>query len=170
MFQEFMEQHQDTCVTIVRAPAVVGPQAGLCGFSVLLTPVMVRVIGCDPRWQFVHEDDIAELILTLLGRKQGGVFNAAGDGSLHYGEVIAAAGRPSIALPAGLLSVLVDVSWRLHLQRSSPVGGLEFTKHAIVISTEKLKSATGFRFRYSSREALQSYLDATKAASSRAPA
>jgi len=158
MFQDLMESHPDKYVTIVRTCAVIGPTAGVSGFNVLLTPVMIRVMGYDPPWQFVYEDELVELLLALISQKQRGVFNAGGDGFIHYRDIITAAGKPSIALPSGLLSMLMTVSWRLHLQSSSPVGGLEFIKHPIILSTEKLKRTTGFQFKWTSRDALLSFL------------
>ena len=55
---------------------------------------------------------------------------------------------------------LLALSWRLHLQSSSPVGGLEYIKYPIIISTEKLKQTLGFRFAHTSRDALHSFLRA----------
>ncbi len=159
MFQDFMERHPDICVVIVRSCAVTGPKGGGAGLTILFTPVMIRPIGYDPPWQFVHEDDLAELISTLLRQKQKGIFNVAGEGFLRYREMIKAVGKPSIALPAFLLSLLLTLSWQLHLQSRASVGGLEFIKYPIVVSTEKLRETTGFQFRYSSREALMSLLE-----------
>jgi UDP-glucose 4-epimerase len=159
MFQEYAEGHPEKCVTIVRSCTVVGP-TGSTGFNVLLMPVMVRVSGYDPPWQFVHEDDLLDLMLTLLTEEQGGVFNAAGEVGVPYSEIISTAGKLSVPLPAGVLSRLLALSWRLHLQSSSPVGGLEYIKYPIIISTEKLKQTLGFRFAHTSREALLSFLQA----------
>jgi len=162
MFQDFMAGYPDTCSIIIRTCAVTGPKGGGAGLTNLFTPVMIRPSGYDPPWQFVHEDDLAELVSTLLKQRQKGIFNAAGEGSLRYREIIAAIGKPSIALPAFLLSLLINLSWRLHLQSNSPAGGLEMIKYPIVVSTEKLKKTTGFQFHYSSREALMSLLDSKR--------
>jgi UDP-glucose 4-epimerase len=165
MFQDFMERHPDICVIIVRTCSVTGPQGGGAGLTILFTPVMIRAIGYNPPWQFIHEDDLTELISTLLKQRQKGIFNAGGEGFLRYREMIKAVGKPSIALPAFLLSLLLTLSWRLHLQSSSPVGGLEFLKYPIVVSTEKLRKTTGFQFRHSSREALMSLLETKRVTS-----
>jgi UDP-glucose 4-epimerase len=157
MFQGFAVLHPENCVAIVRSCTVVGP-SGSTGFNVLLKPVMIRVMGYDPPWQFVHEDELVDLSLTLLHLKQGGIFNAAGDGFVRYSDVIAAARKPSVALPSSMLSTLLSVSWKLRVQSSSPVGGLEYIKHPIVVSNERLKSTTGFKFNHDSRQALLSFL------------
>ena len=161
MFQDFMANHPDMCVTIVRTVAVTGPNIVSGGLTVLFTPVMVRPGGYDPTWQFIHEDDLVEVVTVLLKQKQKGVFNVAGEGGLRYTEMIKAVGKRSIALPAGLLSRFTRLSWQLHLQSRSP-GGVEILKYPIVVNTEKVRKATGFEFRYSGREAFMSFLDAMR--------
>jgi hypothetical protein len=55
---------------------------------------------------------------------------------------------------------LLALSWRLHLQSSSPVGGLEYIKRPTITSTQKLKQNPGFQSAHTSREALLSFLQA----------
>ncbi len=161
MFQDFMVKNSDTRVTIVRTVTVIGPHIVAGGLTVLFTPVMIRAGGYDPMWQFIHEDDLVELVTILFKKKLGGVFNVAGEGGLRYTEMIKAAGKRSIALPAGLLSRFTRLSWQLHLQSSSP-GGVEILKYPIVVNTEKVREATGFEFRYTGREAFTSFLETLK--------
>jgi len=160
MFQDFMKSDPDIRVTVVRACSILGPR-GIGSVSTgMFKSVMIRLIGYDPRFQFLHEEDLAEVITVLIEQGQPGVFNAGGDGSLAYREVIAATGKPCLALPAGPMSFLLSLSWRLRLQSESPPGGLEFIKYPIIMSTEKLRAATGFRFRYSTQQVLESFLEA----------
>ena len=161
MFQDFMELHGDKCVTILRCCTVVGPHCGLSGFTVLLTPVMVCVMGYNPPWQFVHETDLADLLPMMLMQEQRGIFNVGGEGFINYREIIAAAKKPAVVLPYSLLSTLVSLSWWLKVQSKSPIGGLEFIKHPIIVSTEKLERTIGFKFRHTSRDALMSFLSPT---------
>jgi UDP-glucose 4-epimerase len=160
MFQDLMERCPDLCVNIVRACSILGPE-GIGSVSTgMFQSVMIRLIGYDPLVQFLHEDDLAELIVTLIRSKKRGVFNAGGEGALRYREVIAATGRPCVAVPAKMLSLLLTLSWRLRLQAESPPGGLEFIKYPIVVSTEKVREEVGFEFRYTTRDTLESYLGA----------
>lgn len=162
MFQDLMERSPDLCVNVVRACSILGPE-GIGSVSTgMFQSLMIRLIGYDPLVQFLHEDDLAELFVTLMRSRKPGVFNAGGEGALRYREVIAATGRPSVAVPAGLLSVLLTFSWRLRLQSESPPGGLEFIKYPIVVSTEKVRKEVGFEFRYTTRETLASYLGAAQ--------
>ncbi|RLC92627.1 MAG: hypothetical protein DRI39_08040 [Chloroflexi bacterium] len=166
MFQEFVEQHPSVCVTIFRACAIVGPRAGTAGVNVLFTPIMMRPLGYNAPWQFIHEDDLMESFYRVLAQRQRGVYNIGGDGYVPYKEMIAAAGKPCIVLPAALLRFIVALTWRLHLQSRSPAG-IEFMQYPIIVDAEKLQKTTGYRFTHSSREALMSLISAVRPGSQR---
>ena len=78
----------------------------------------------DPPMQFVHEDDLIELIATLLSQKRAGIFNVAADGELRYGEIARLSGRRMLALPERLLRPLMGFLWTLHLPNESPTSCL----------------------------------------------
>ncbi len=158
MFQDLMERRPELGVSIVRACSILGPEGVGSVSTGIFRSVMIRLIGYDPLVQFLHEEDLAELIVALIRGKKRGVFNAGGEGALRYKEIIAATGRPCVAVPAGMLSSLLTLSWRLRLQSESPPGGLEFIKYPIVMSTEKVRTEVGFEFLYTTRDALESYL------------
>jgi UDP-glucose 4-epimerase len=108
--------------------------------------------------QFVHEDDVIQVIETFLNQKKGGIFNVAGEGDLRYSEVARLAGKKLLRLPDSLIKPVMRISWALHLQNDSPYAGLEFIKYPPVVSTGKLLKETGFRFQYTTEEALSSFL------------
>ena len=160
MFQEYVKTHPKQSVTIVRVVAVTGPRAGPSGLNVLFLPVTMYVRGCDPEWQFIYEDDLAKLDVYLVKERKSGVFNAGAEGSVRYREMLGFTGKPSLGLPAWLWKPLISVGWKLHIQRKSQVGGLEFMKYPILVSTEKLAKTTNFKFTMNSRDALKSFMDA----------
>jgi UDP-glucose 4-epimerase len=164
MFGEFVEQHPDICVTIFRACAIVGPKAGVAGINVLFTPIMMRPLGYNAPWQFIYEDELMEAFYRVLSQRRKGIYNIGGDGYVPYKEMIAAAGKPCVVLPAGLLKLIVTLTWKLHLQSRSPAG-VEFMQYPIVVDASKLQETIGYRFQHSSREALMSLLGSAKGAS-----
>lgn len=161
IFQEYMEAHPDVCVTIIRAATVTGPKMASGGLDQLFTPVMVRPAGCDPLWQFIHEEDLAELAMVLVKGRHRGVFNAAADGGLRYTQIIDALRKPCLTLPGGMLAWLTRVSWKLRLQSRSP-GGVELLMHPVTVNTEKLKKATGFQCQYTGQQAFMSFINSRK--------
>ncbi len=161
MFQDFARTHPEVKVSILRSCPVLGPNAQGSVATPMFRSPMIKVSRFDPFLQFVHEDDLARLIVQLLLQPVAGVFNVAGEGELKYSEVASLLGAKSLSLPGWLLSGLMKFSWGLHLQEQSPPEGLKFIKYPPLVSTEKLKRETGFQFHYSSREALLSFLQPT---------
>lgn len=162
MFQDFAASNQDICVTILRACVVMGPTADNAITRSLFKPVIISVAGHNPAMQFLHEDDLVEVILTFLSQRRPGIFNIAGEGTIPYHDLATLSGRRLIAVPAGLLHLVMDFSWRLHLQNESASEGLSFIKYPVVISTEKVKRETGFQFRYASLDTVMSFIAAKK--------
>jgi UDP-glucose 4-epimerase len=160
MFQEFAKTHPDICVTIGRTVAVTGHCGDACGLATLFMPVMVKSIGRNPLWQFIHEDDLAELVIRLLKNRKNGSFNLTGDGGLTYRQMIKQLGKPSITLPSWLLYGGTKLTWKLHLQSKGQAGELRLLEHPINISAEKVKRETGYQPRYAGEQAFGEFLKA----------
>lgn len=160
MLMDFAASHRDVCLTILRSCPVIGPNAGMSVITLMFKPVTIQVAGYDPPMQFVHEDDLVEIIVTFLNQKKAGIFNIAGDAEVRYSQIASLCGRRIMAFPERLLRLLMGFLWALHLQSESPASGLEFIKYPPIMSTEKIKSELGFQFRYSSKEAVASFLSA----------
>ena len=159
MFSDYATNHNDICMTILRSCPVIGPNASGSVIASMFQPVIIRVAGYDPLLQFVHEDDLTEVMVTVLKQKKSGVFNVAGDGHVLYSDIAGLYGKRNISLPGWLLRVVMGLSWRLHLQKESPPSGLEFIKYPPLVNTDKLKKELGFGFNCSSREALTSFIN-----------
>lgn len=158
ILRDFATANTDTSITILRSCPVLGPNAARTVTTSMLKPVMIRIAGYNPLMQFVHEDDLLELMMIFLDRGKAGIFNVAGDGEIQYSEIARLCRKRMITLPQWLLRFLMGFSWLLRLQSQSPTSGLEFIKYPPVLSTEKVKKELGFQFSYSSREALTSFL------------
>jgi UDP-glucose 4-epimerase len=167
MFQEFMKQNPDTCVSVLRVVVVAGPGGdGGPLASFLKNPVSVRIKGYDPLWQFVHEDDLTELMVFLLKNGHKGVFNVAGDGAILYSEMLTKIGKRCLTLPNKVSAFITNLTWYLHLQSESPGGrSSDILMYPIFVSTEKVKKETGFAFKYTGQEAFQLFLDAARSKS-----
>ena len=164
MFQEFMKQNPDKSVSVLRVVAVAGPASDggpLAAF--LKNPVSMCIKGYDPEWQFVHEDDLTELVLLLLRKGYKGIFNVAADGCIRYTEMISKIGKKCITLPDMLSTLITTMTWKLHLQSDAPGGeAMALLRYPIIVNTVKLKKETGFQFKHTGHEAFQSFLDAAR--------
>ena len=161
MLRESGLSDSGTIVTVLRSCPVMGPNAIGTATTIMFQPwVMVGVAGYDPPMQFVHEDDLVDLLALLIDSPRVGIFNVASNDVLKYSEVAGIMGKKLLKLPGKLLELVISLSWATHLQSASPVSGLEFIKYPPVVSTEELERELGLKFRYSSQEALVSFADA----------
>lgn len=158
MLRDFSASSHDITLTVLRCCPVIGPNAGGTATTIMFQPlVMVGVTGCDPLMQFVHEDDLVSIMGEFITRKKAGIYNVAGDGTIKYSKVARLLGKKLMKLPEQLLKPVISLSWATHLQSASPSSGVEFIKYPPVVSTDKLKEALGYRFKYSSKEALTDF-------------
>ena len=155
--QEFAEQHPEIKVTVLRPCVVLGPNADNHVTRAFFRPWLVAVQNCNPPLQFLYEDDLARVLTIIIKQGIPGVFNVAGEGVVFYREVAEIIKSKLIELPAFLGYPLVQLTWRLHLQRYSTAAGLDQVRYPIVLSTSKLRHTTGYRFWHTSRDALESF-------------
>jgi UDP-glucose 4-epimerase len=160
IIQEFAEQHPETKVTVLRPCLVLGPNADNKVTRAFFRPWLMAVHDCNPPIQFLYEDDLARVLTIIIKQGIPGIFNVAGEGVVFYRELAEIIKSRLIELPAFLSYPLVQLTWRLHLQRHSTAAGLDMVRYPIVVSTSKLRHTTGYRFWHTSRDALESYTNA----------
>ena len=159
LFQAFAREHPEACVSILRGCIVMGPNAANFITAALDKPLLIGIWGDDPTMQFVHEDDLTELLLRFATRLYPGIHNVAGPGSISWEEVVSLAGKRLVRLPAPLAYGLTGLAWRTRIQSDAPAAGLDFVRWPWAVSTGKLGRETGFVYRHTSREALEAYLN-----------
>jgi UDP-glucose 4-epimerase len=110
------------------------------------------ILGFDPRYQFVHEDDVVGALAHALRNDLPGVHNVAADGVLAFSEVVGLLGKPYLPiLPpwgTGLAATLLKPTGV-----NLPPEMLSQLRFGRGLDNRKLK-ATGFIYRYTSREAV----------------
>ena len=158
--RDFISSGNNMTLTILRCCPVVGANAVGTATTIMFTPfVMLGVTGSDAPMQFIHEDDLINIIGMFISRGQGGIFNIAGDGTLKYSEVARMLRKGLLKLPMKILELAVSFSWAAHIQSAAPAGCLKFIQCPPVVSTAKLKRELGYKFRYTSKQALSCLAD-----------
>ena len=84
----FARRRPDVTVTTIRAANVIGPHVVSPITSYFRLPVIPRVLGFDPRLQFLHEDDLLDVLRHAAVSDVSGTFNVAGDGVLMLSQAI----------------------------------------------------------------------------------
>lgn len=107
-------------------------------------PRVPMVLGFDPLYQFMHEEDAAEAICLALDHRLRGVFNVAGPQPLPLSLLIAATGRSAVPLPEPLFGLVLG---RLGMP-DLPSGATAHIKYPIVVDDSAFRGATGFSHRF----------------------
>ncbi len=157
LLQSFAEENPNVTVTILRCCMVMGPDGGSRVTQGLDQPVLLKIAGSDPPLQFIHNTDLARILAILSINPQPGIFNLAGNGVVKYSELARIMGKRIVSLPSSLAFPVVNATWKFGVQKESSSDALDFVRHPVVVATGKLKQATGYKFRYTAREAITSY-------------
>ncbi|MBK6575800.1 MAG: SDR family oxidoreductase [Sandaracinaceae bacterium] len=116
-------------------------------------PRVPTVLGFDPLFHFMHENDAADAIVAALDKNLRGVFNVSGPPPMLLSDVIRDAGRQNVPVPEVLMNLTLG---RFGLPRL-PTGAVDHLKFPIVIDSAAFKKATGFQHAYEESEALTAY-------------
>jgi len=149
---EFADRSPHVTATVLRFSNVLGPHLLTSHARMFSLPLVPMVLGFDPRYQFVHEDDVVRALEHAAFNRLPGTYNVAADGVLALSEVIGLLGkRPLPVLPPWGTGALAAPLRRLGFRiPDEMVNQLRFGRG---LDNRKLK-ATGFTYGYTSREAV----------------
>lgn len=114
------------------------------------------VLGFDPLFQFIHDEDAAEAIALALERSLRGVFNVAGPEPVPLSTLIRMAGLTEVPVPEPLFRLLLG---RFGLPRLPP-GALAHVKYPVVVDASSFRAATGFSHRHDADETVRAFREA----------
>jgi len=148
----FAAENPHTTVTVLRAASEVGGESRTAHTALLGLPVVPTILGFDPRWQFVHEDDVIGALAHAALHQLPGAYNVAGDGVLALSEVVSLLGKPLMPVLPPWGTVFAGAQLR-RVGLRVPVELLRELRHGRGLDNRRLKSA-GYALRYTSREAV----------------
>ena len=114
------------------------------------------VLGFDPLFQFLHEEDAAEAVVAAVTKRPRGIYNVAGPQPLPLSVIAHQAGRSTLPLPEPLLALLLGRFGLPSLSR----GALAHIKFPIVVDGQAFRQATGYDHRYDELETVRVFADA----------
>jgi UDP-glucose 4-epimerase len=156
----FAERNPDVTVTVLRFSNALGPDQRTTHTALFSLPAIPCILGFDPRYQFIHEDDLVGVLRFAAENDLPGVYNAAADGVLALSEVASLLGRP-------LAPILPPWGTSLAAAALRPTGirlpeeVLNQLRYGRGQDNRKLKGA-GYHFSYTSREAVVKHAEAMR--------
>lgn len=139
--------------SVLRIVYTLGPSRSGTLMRFLRGPRVATVLGFDPLFQFMHEQDAARAIVMALEARLRGVFNVAGPQPVPLSLLCQVTGRHAVPVPDILYPI---VTGHLGLPRM-PAGAVSHVKYPIVISSDLFERATGFRPEFDEVKAMESY-------------
>lgn len=97
---------------VLRPTVILGPNALPLLRQLAEAPFYVRLPDPQPRLQCVHEDDVADAVVTALKRGVGGAFNLAAPRSFTLREMVRSRRPNAPGLPLALVRAGAWVAWR----------------------------------------------------------
>jgi UDP-glucose 4-epimerase len=149
---EFADRHPSITVTVLRFANGVGPDLRTSHTHLFSLPVVPAVLGFDPRYQFIHEEDMAGCLEHAVRHDLPGIYNCASDGVLALSEVAGLLGKPLAPLLTPVGTRLAAASLRRFGIRI-PNDLIEQLKFGRGLDNRLFK-ASGYRYRYTTREAV----------------
>lgn len=152
----FARRRPDVTVTMIRAANVIGPHVVSPITSYFRLPVIPRVLGFDPRMQFLHEADLLEVLRHAALAGVPGTFNVAGDGVLMLSQAVRRLGKSSISLPGLAVGRVGSVLRQARLADFSPeqVAFLTFGRG---VDTTRMRTQLGFEPRFTTAAAFADF-------------
>ena len=114
------------------------------------------VLGFDPLFQFMHEDDVAAAIERTIDVRPRGVFNVAGPLPVPLSMIIRETGRRRVVLPEPLIAAMLGRFGLPKLAR----GALEHIKYPVIVDAKAFVDATGFQHLVDAQTAMRSFAKA----------
>ncbi|MET9403843.1 NAD-dependent epimerase/dehydratase family protein [Kitasatospora sp. NPDC002965] len=157
----FARRRPDVGVTVLRFANIVGPAADTPLTDYFGLPVLPTVLGYDPRLQFVHEDDVIEVLCRAAfaaepGTVNTGTFNVAGEGVLLLSQCARRLGRPTLPLLLPAISWFAGLARQTRLVDVSPEQ-LRLLTHGRVVDTTRLRETFGYRPAFTTPEAFTDF-------------
>jgi UDP-glucose 4-epimerase len=147
---DFAERNPEVSVTVLRFANVLGPDVRTSHIKLLSLPVVPMILGFDPRYQFVHEDDVVHALEHAVKQDAPGTFNVAADGVLALSEVAGLLRKPYAPLLPPWGTGLAAATLR-RLGVDIPAEMLAQLRFGRGVDNRRYQAA-GFRYQRTSRE------------------
>jgi UDP-glucose 4-epimerase len=157
--RDFAVDNPHVTVSLLRFSNVLGPTIETPFSKLLQLPLVPSILGFDPRFQFVHEDDVVRSILFVLENDLAGIYNVAGDGMLPWSEVATICGKRTVPLPP-LMTGTAALPLRA-LGYDMPPEVLELLRYGRGVDGSKLVES-GFDYRYTSAGTVEDFARAIR--------
>lgn len=154
--RDFGRRRPDVCMTIIRFATILGPTVNNPFSKYLDQPVVPTVLGFDPRVQFIHEDDVTEILYKAVVEDHPGIYNAGARGPVPLSQVIRKAGRIELPILPPAMG-LAELALKFLPFTTVPLQILREIAYGSVCDTTRLEKEFGYQPRFSCLDAVRDF-------------
>lgn len=154
MCTNWMWKNQNQIETVVLRPCnIIGPQIKNSITQFLKTPYAPLPLDYNPMFQFIHEFDMANIIVESAEKLKTGIYNVAGDDVISLQDAAKIINVRKLKIPIILVEQMAKVMitvWKF------PHYLIDYLKYPSTLDNTELKKNLGDNiFRFSAKEALE---------------
>jgi UDP-glucose 4-epimerase len=153
--EQFAERNPDVHVVVLRFAPIVGELSDNPFTRLLRTRFVPTILGFDPLWQIVHEEDAVTALHLALTTKARGSFNVVGETTAPFSTIVRLAGAQTVPLPGPLLRATILALETAGIA-SVPVPLLAFLRYSWVADGMRARRQLGFEPRVPFQDAMAS--------------
>ncbi len=146
---QLADDHPDVKVTILRCCPALGAHTSLDLLREFYFPGWLGLSDYNPPLQFVSDDDLARILGIAIREQHCGVFNVAADGVVFLREFARELPTKRVQMPSAIAYPMKRLTGGAYVAYSHYLD-----RWPVIMSTAKLKQATGYTFRLSALESL----------------
>ncbi len=148
-------EYPELRVVRLRPHAILGPHAQPLLRVLLRAPFYPRLPDPQPLTQCVHEDDVAEAIVSALFGDSSGAFNLAPADAVSFRDMQITLHRWPVAVPLSLTRAAFRAAWHMFALGTDPAW-IDGFKYDLVLDSRRAKHELAWRPHYDSvRECLR---------------
>jgi UDP-glucose 4-epimerase len=151
--RDFREHHPETRVIVLRFAPIFGPHMDNPATRLVSRPVVPTLLGFDPPWQALHEEDAARALYQGLYANAEGEYNIVGRGVLPLSGLIRQAGGQALPLPGPLYRAAIK-TLRSVSGMGFPTSLLAYMHYGWIADGERAEEELGFIPMFHARDAV----------------
>ncbi len=153
----FARRFPEMAVTVLRFAPLFGPGVHTFYTSLFDKRLVPVVMGYDPLVQLLHPEDALDAIDHALARPYRGPVNVVPRSPIPLLTALLLSEKVPMPVPHPLAYTGADLLWRAGVG-VAPGGFVDFARFLFVADGQRARAELDFTARYTSREALESYL------------
>lgn len=153
----FAKRYPEMAVRVLRFAPLLGPYVRNFYTRIFDRRLVPTLMGYDPLLQLLHPGDAEEALVRATFSQARGAFNITPRGVVPLATSIHLSGKVPAPVPHLAAYFAVDALYAAGIVEA-PSGFIDYVRYPCVADGEKAKRHLDFEAKYSSRQALESYI------------